>query len=312
MLRSFIVIKPNIMNLIHENPRYTKILLEEILGKFVSGRTMAKEARYVDDIANGPLPHYEPKHVALKATTNKEVLPDKVTQIEAASLNEDEMALVIKHFKSALKVRKDYPNKNKSRGKCSCFNYGKSGHFIVQCPDNENDQDQDKKGKKEKNKLYRKKKGEAHIRKEWDLDYSSSDFNDEGLATSAFNKSSLFPNERHACLMAKEKKVCTRDTPKYTSSDEDFDNDVDYSDLFKGLDRSKVDKINELIDALNEKDRLLEKQEDLLYEYHDKVVVVEKSFALQIKKKERFTCDLSTCHASMSSLKNANDDLNGR
>jgi hypothetical protein len=33
---------------------------------------------------------------------------------------------------------------------------------------------------------------------------------------------------------------------------------------FKGLNRSKVDKINELIDALNEKDRLLEKQEDLL------------------------------------------------
>jgi hypothetical protein len=27
---------------------------------------------------------------------------------------------------------------------------------------------------------------------------------------------------------------------------------VDYSDLFKGLDRSKVDKINELIDSLNE------------------------------------------------------------
>jgi hypothetical protein len=32
---------------------------EEILGKFVSGRTMLKEARYVDDIANGPLPIYE-------------------------------------------------------------------------------------------------------------------------------------------------------------------------------------------------------------------------------------------------------------
>jgi hypothetical protein len=60
--------------------------------------------------------------------------------------------------------------------------------------------------------------------------------------------------------MAKEKKVRTRDTSKYTSSrDEEYDNDIDYSDLFKGLDRSKVDKINELIDALNEKDRLLEK-----------------------------------------------------
>jgi hypothetical protein len=75
---------------------------------------------------------------------------------------------------------------------------------------------------------------------------------------SAFDKSSLFPNERHTCLMAKEKKVRTRDTPKYTSSsDEDSDDDLDYSDLFKGLERSKVNKINELIDALNEKDRLV-------------------------------------------------------
>jgi hypothetical protein len=65
--------------------------------------------------------------------------------------------------------------------------------------------------------------------------------------------------------MAKEKKVRTHDTPNYTSSsDEDFDDDIDYSDPFKGLDRSKVDKINKLIDALNEKDSLLEKQEDLL------------------------------------------------
>jgi hypothetical protein len=55
------------------------------------------------------------------------------------------------------------------------------------------------------------------------------------------------------------KKVCTHDTPKYTSSsDEESDDYVDYSNLFKGLDRSRVDKINELIDGLNEKDRLLE------------------------------------------------------
>jgi hypothetical protein len=43
MLRSFIVIDPNLVNLIHENPRYTKMSPEEILGKFVSGRMMAKE-----------------------------------------------------------------------------------------------------------------------------------------------------------------------------------------------------------------------------------------------------------------------------
>jgi hypothetical protein len=59
MLRSFTVIDPHLINLIHENPRYTKMTPEEILGKFVSGRMIIKEAMYVDDIANGPLPLYE-------------------------------------------------------------------------------------------------------------------------------------------------------------------------------------------------------------------------------------------------------------
>jgi N-acetylglutamate synthase-like GNAT family acetyltransferase len=56
--------------------------------------------------------------------------------------------------------------------------------------------------------------------------------------------------------------------------------------LFKGLDRAKVENINELIDALNEKDRLLERQEDILYEEHDKFVSVQKSLALELKRNE--------------------------
>jgi hypothetical protein len=150
-------------------------------------------------------------------------------------------------------------------------------------------------------------KGEAHIGKEWDSDYSLSDSNDEGLAASAFDKSSLFPDEHHTPLMAKEKKVRTRDTPKYTfSSDEESDGDADYSDLFKGLDRSKVDKINELIDALNEKDRLLEKQEDILYEEHDKLVNAKKYLALEVKRNELISSELSSCNDSISSLKSLN------
>ena len=45
---------------------------EEILEKFVSGRMMVKEARYVDDALNGPMPIYEPQPVALKATSSGE------------------------------------------------------------------------------------------------------------------------------------------------------------------------------------------------------------------------------------------------
>ena len=65
--------------------------------------------------------------------------------------------------------------------------------------------------------------------------------------------------------MAKEKKVSTRNAITYVSSsdDESSGDEVDYASLFKGLDRTKIDKINELIDALNEKNRLLEKQEDI-------------------------------------------------
>jgi hypothetical protein len=252
MLRSFTVIDPHLVNLIRENLRYTKMTPEEILGKFVSRLMMVKEARYLDDALNGRLPVHEPQTVALKATNSRETLPSKVAQVEAAGLNEDEMTLIIKCFKTAFKGHKEYPNKNKTRGKRSCFKCGKTGHFIAQCPDNENDQAQERHGKSEKKRNYKKAKGEAHLGKEWDSDCFSSDFDDEGLVASAFDKSSLFPNERHTCLMAKEKKVSVRNTSKYTTSvDDSSDDEVDYTDLFKGLDRAKVDKINELIDALN-------------------------------------------------------------
>jgi hypothetical protein len=302
MLRSFTVIDPHLVNLIRENPRYTKMTPEEILGKLVSGRMMVKEARYVDDALNGPLPVYEPQPVALKATSSKEALPSKVAQVEAARLNENEMALIIKRFKTTLKGRKEYPSKSKARGKRSCFKCGKTGHFIANCPDNDSDQGHEKSGKKEKKKSYRKAKGEAHLGKERHSDSSSSDSDDEGLAASAFNKSSLFPNECHTCLMAKEKKVHVRDTPKYTTSSDDdsSDDEVDYSSLFKGLDRAKVEKINELIDALNEKDRLLEKQGDILYEEHDKFISVQKSLALETKRNEMLSSELSACHETIS------------
>jgi hypothetical protein len=255
MLRSFTVLDPHLVNNIRENPRYTKMSPEEVLGKFVSVRMMIKEARYVDDALNGPI--NEPQPVALKATRSKEALPSKVAQVEAAGLNDEEMALIIKRFKTALKGRKGQPSKTKTKGKRSCFKCAKIGHFIANCPDNDSDQEQG--NKREKKKNYKKAKGEAHLGKEWDSDCSSSNSANEGLAATAFNKSSLFPNEHHTCLMAKEKKVCTRDTTYASSSDDESsdDDEIDYSRLFKGLDRIKIGKINELIDALNDKNRLL-------------------------------------------------------
>jgi hypothetical protein len=80
---------------------------------------------------NGPIPIHEPQTVALKATSSREALPSKVAQVEVAGLNEEEMTLIIKRFKTTLKGRKEHPNKSKAKGKCSCFKCGKYGHFIA-------------------------------------------------------------------------------------------------------------------------------------------------------------------------------------
>jgi hypothetical protein len=54
----------------------------------------------MDDALNGPLPVYEPQPVALKAMSSREALPSKVAQVEVVGLNKDEMALIIKRFKT--------------------------------------------------------------------------------------------------------------------------------------------------------------------------------------------------------------------
>jgi hypothetical protein len=89
--------------------------------------------------------------------------------------------------------------------------------------------------------------GQAHIRKEWDSDCSSSGSDDEGLTTIVFDNTSLFPNEHHTYLMAKERKVYSRNTLKYTSSsNEESSNEDDYSMIFMGLDITNIDKIKKI------------------------------------------------------------------
>jgi hypothetical protein len=88
---------------------------------------------------NGPI--HEPQAIALKATNSKETLSSKVVQVKATGLNEEEMALIIKRFKTVLKGRKEHPKKSKTKGKRSCFKCGKIGHFIANCPDNDSDQE---------------------------------------------------------------------------------------------------------------------------------------------------------------------------
>jgi hypothetical protein len=181
------------------------------------------------------------------------------------------MALIIKSFCQILKQRreKDY----KPRSKKVCYKCCKPGHFIAKCPlPSDSDRGDDKKGRrKEKKKHYKKKGGDAHVCREWDSDESSIDSSsDEDAANITVNKGLLFPNIGHKCLMAKDgkkKKVKSRSSTKYaTSSDEEnsSDDEDNLLTLFANLNMQQKEKLNELISVINEKDELLDSQEDSL------------------------------------------------
>jgi hypothetical protein len=254
---------------------------EEVIGKSVNFELMIKDSKHIVNLEQGAASTPEVQPVVFKATEEKKEgsTPSRFP-IDAAKLENEEMALIIKSFQQILKQRKgkDY----KPRSKRMCYMCGKSDHFLAKCPyTSDSDRDDDKKGKKkiEKKRYYKKKGGEAHMGREWDSDESSIDSSfDEDATNIAINKGLLFPNVGHKCLMAKDdkkKKVHSRDTPKYTTSDDEgssSDNEDDLTSLSANLTKDQKKKINELIESINEKDDLLKCQEDLLVKENKKML----------------------------------------
>jgi hypothetical protein len=273
ILRSLVFRIPTQVQLIHGDPRYKQMSPEEVIGKFVSFELMIKYSKHIVNLEQGATSTPEVQSVAFKAMEAKkeESMPSRLP-IDASKLDNEEMALIIKSFRQILKKRKG--NDYKPHSKRVCYRCGKFGHFIAKCPyTSESDRDDDKKGKKkmEKKRYYKKKGGEAHMGWEWDSDERSTDSSsDEDAANIAINKGLLFPNVGHNCFMArdgKKKKVHSRDTPKYTTSDDEgssSDNEDDLISLFANLTMDQKKKLNELIETINEKDDILECQDDLL------------------------------------------------
>jgi hypothetical protein len=258
--------------------------------------------------------------VAFKATEEKkdESTPSRLL-IDASKLDKEEMALIIKSFQQILRQRKgkDY----KPRSKRVCYRCGKSGHFIAKCPyTSDSDRDDEKKGKKNmEKKRYYQKGGEAHIGRDWDSDESSTNSSSDKDATNiAINKGLIFPNVGHKCLMAKDdkkKKVHSRDTPKYTTSDDEgssSDDNDDLTSLFANLTMEQKKKLNELIKTINEKDDLLECQEDLLVKENKKFVKLKNAYALEVGKCENLSKELNICNNLISYLRDENASLNAK
>jgi hypothetical protein len=69
------------------------------------------------------------------------------------------------------------------------------------------------------------------------------------------------------------------------------------------------EKINELIEAIHEKDELLDSQEDFLIKENKKHVKLKNAYAQEVEKCENLSKELSLCHDSISSLRSENARL---
>jgi hypothetical protein len=116
-------------------------------------------------------------------------------------------------------------------------------------------------------------------------------------------------------METKKKKVHSRDTPKYTTSEDEgssSDNEDDLTSLFTNLTKDQKKKINELIETINEKDDLLECQEDLLVKENKKFVKLKNAYALEVEKCENLSKELNICNDSISCLRTENASLNDK
>jgi chromosome segregation ATPase len=107
----------------------------------------------------------------------------------------------------------------------------------------------------------------------------------------------------------KKKKVHSRATPKYTTSSDEgnsSDNEDDLLALFANLNMEQKKKLIELIETINEKDDLLESQEDFLVKENKKFVKLKNAYAQEIEKYENLSKELMICHDSISSLRTEN------
>jgi hypothetical protein len=241
---------------------------------------------------------------------------------EASDDDDEGMTLFIKKYNKFIAKRRDNKGykgeKPRSKGKRICYNCGKHGHFIAQCPYERRSEDEDN-NKKKKDKTYTKDKkyfkksyGEAHIGQEWDSDDESSSSDSEDMATltikgNSSSSKSLFPNlNMHTCLMAKEnkKKVHVKNSsPQCTSSDDNSSNDE--CDESLGLGKNPTKRLDKLMKQINLRDELLESQEELLEKERENTSELKKLLALKKEKNEKFKQELAKSKETRSSLKSS-------
>jgi hypothetical protein len=176
---------------IRQDPAYKKMASDDVLGRIMNYEMSIQEANNIKNLYKG-VSTSKKQDIALKANKSKKkkVLIESPSEEEEEEEEEDEeveekednereydedvVALFIKKFNKFINKRRPYKGEReeKPRLKSVCYNCGKNGYFIVQCPYERKEEDNDKRKKFDKgykkDKKYTKKKpyGQAHVGQE--------------------------------------------------------------------------------------------------------------------------------------------------
>jgi hypothetical protein len=224
MLDAYSLRNETVVTLIRDKKRFDMFTPSDVLGRILTFDMQREEAskRRKNGGLQAKLDVIKIKDIALKAnkttknshsnktnfsknepftkvkTSKKAKEKVEILSSSSESDSEDEtheeicdIALFVKKYHKGLKkegynvVKRRFPNKKKR----TCYNCGRTEHFIAQCPHEKKENKQYKKeGRKgfDKNRKY---KGKAHIGHQWDSSKDSSSEEDEKVATIAIQES---------------------------------------------------------------------------------------------------------------------------
>jgi len=252
---------------------------------------------------------------------------------------DEEQAMLVGKYKNYLRMNKDKDKMrryggNKSCRKRFCYECGDTDHIAFDCPNKGKKSRYNKQGDK---KYKYKKRGEAHLGQEWQLDIDSDDddnnekksttavaiqerssptkiFTDDTSSTSLCSGTSSSPrlfvnlsNNDHdspTCLVARGDMVQI-DSSTYTTNecDSEDENDESYTtNLIKKYSKPAATKILKLIYAKDKLESCTESQGELLLEEREKNQGLEACLSKEKERVEKLSVELSL-------IKDANERL---
>jgi hypothetical protein len=147
MLWAYAVKDTTVISLIQQDPTFKKMTPDDVLGKIINHEMLVEEAQHVKNLSKEIIS--SKKHdIAFKATKkskSKKVVKESSSEEEVDdSIDEStkydpgEVALFIRRFSKLMGKQKffkgDKKEKFRSKTKRACYNCGKYGHYIANCP----------------------------------------------------------------------------------------------------------------------------------------------------------------------------------